>query len=51
MTEDLDIYCTAKELIKQRGLKGASVHAAGRIATLADFNTDRLSDVSTYGTD
>ena len=21
MTEDLDIYCTAKELIKQRGLK------------------------------
>jgi hypothetical protein len=36
MTSDLDIYRTAKLLIDQHGLKGASEHAAERIVTLRD---------------
>ena len=33
----LDIHRSAKELIKQHGLKGASDFAADKIATLTDF--------------
>lgn len=37
MTSSLDIHRTAKELIKQHGLKGASDFAADRIARLLDL--------------
>ncbi len=37
MTSDLDIHRTANELIKERGLKGASDFAADRIARLTDM--------------
>ena len=37
VTSNLDIYRTAKELIKQHGLKGASDYAADRIARLLDL--------------
>jgi len=40
MTSDIDILRSARELIDQRGLKGASDHAADRIATL-----DSLGDM------
>ena len=33
MTSEIDILRTARELINQHGLKGASDHAAGRIAS------------------
>ena len=36
MTSDLDIYRSAKVLIEQHGLKGASDHAADRIAELME---------------
>ncbi len=36
MTSKIDIYRTAQELINQRGLKGASDHAADRIAELTE---------------
>ena len=36
MTSNLDIHRTAKELIEQRGLKGASDYAADRIKMLMD---------------
>jgi len=36
MTSDSDIYRAAKLLIDQHGLKGASEHAADRIADLWD---------------
>ena len=36
MTSDLDIYRAANLLIEQRGLKGASDHAADRIAELME---------------
>ena len=38
MTSGLDIYRAASELIKERGLKGASDYAADRIKTLGDFH-------------
>ena len=37
-TPNLDIHRSAKELIKQHGLKGASDYAADRIKTLGDFH-------------
>ena len=37
MTPDLDIHRAASELIKERGLKGASDYAADRIKMLMDF--------------
>ncbi len=37
MTSDLDIYCSANELIKERGLKGASDYATHRIHTLLEL--------------
>ena len=37
MTSDLDIYRTVNELIKERGLKGASDYAADRIHTLLEL--------------
>ncbi len=37
MTSDLDIYHAANELIKERGLKGASDYAADRIHTLLEL--------------
>ena len=40
MTDDLDIYRAAHELIKQHGLKGASDYAADRIKTLSDVKDD-----------
>ncbi len=36
MTSELDIYRAANELIEQHGLKGASDHAADRIAELTE---------------
>ena len=36
----LDIYRAANELIEQRRLKGASVHAAARIQTLRDLKDE-----------
>ena len=36
VTSDLDICRAANELIKQHGLKGASDHAADRIAELSE---------------
>ncbi len=36
MTSDLDLYRAAQELINQHGLKGASDHAADRIAELTE---------------
>ena len=36
MTSDLDIYHSAQVLIEQHGLKGASDHAADRIAELTE---------------
>lgn len=36
MTSDLDVYRSAQTLIEQRGLKGASDHAADRIAELTE---------------
>ena len=36
MTSDLDIYRAAQLLIEQLGLKGASDHAADRIAELTE---------------
>ena len=36
MTSDLDIHRAAQTLIEQRGLKGASDHAADRIAELTE---------------
>ncbi len=38
MTANLDIHRAASELVKERGLKGASDYAADRIATLTDFH-------------
>ncbi len=50
MTSDEDIYRAANELIKQRGLKGASVYAAGRIATLTDVkDMDGVACGGRYG--
>ena len=40
MTSDLDIYRAANELIKERGLKGASDYAADRIAALLEMNVN-----------
>ena len=37
MTSDLDIYRTAKLLIGQHGLRGASDHAADRIDATFDY--------------
>ncbi len=37
MTSDIDIYRSANELIKERGLKGASDYAADRIHTLLEL--------------
>ncbi len=37
MTSDLDTYRAANELIKDRGLKGASDYAADRIHTLLEL--------------
>jgi len=36
MTSDLNIFSSAQELIIQHGLKGASNHAADRIAELTE---------------
>ena len=36
MTSNLDIYRAANELIEKHGLKGASDHAADRIAELME---------------
>lgn len=38
MTSNLDIYRSVQELIKQHGLKGASIFAADRIAKLLEQN-------------
>ncbi len=38
MTSDLDTNRAANELIKERGLKGASDYAADRIAALLEMN-------------
>ena len=40
MTSDLDIYRAAKLLMDKHGLKGASDHAADRIADLRDKGDD-----------
>ncbi len=37
MTSDLDIYWSANELVKERGLKGASDYATHRIHTLLEL--------------
>ncbi len=37
MTTDLDIYRSANELIKERGLKGATDYATHRIHTLLEL--------------
>ncbi len=37
MTSDLDIYRSANELIKERGLKGASDYATHRIHTALEL--------------
>ena len=39
MTSDLDIYRSANELIKERGLKGASDYAPPLIHTLLEWET------------
>ncbi len=45
MTSDLDIYRSANELIKERGLKGASDYAADRIAALLEMNDNDGANV------
>lgn len=42
---DLDTYRTAKLLIDQHGLQGASEHAANRIAALRDKEDDEEASV------
>ncbi len=37
MTSDLEIYCSANELIKERGLNSASDYATHRIHTLLEL--------------
>ncbi len=41
MTSDRDIYTSAKTLLDQHGLKGASEHAAERIHTLNELGDDK----------
>ncbi len=41
----LDIYRAANELIKERGLKGASDYAADRIAALLEMNDNDGANV------
>ncbi len=45
MVDDLDIYRSANELIKERGLKGASDYAADRIAALLEMNDNDGANV------
>lgn len=40
MTSELDIYASAKMLLDQHGLKGASEHAAERIHTLRELGDE-----------
>ncbi len=45
MVDDSDIYRAANELIKERGLKGASDYAADRIAALLEMNDNHGANV------
>ena len=45
MVDDLDIYHSANELIKERGLKGASDYAADRIAALLEMSDNDGANV------
>ncbi len=45
MTSDPNIYRFANELIKERGLKGASDYAADRIAELLKMNDNDGANV------
>ncbi len=45
MTSDLDIYRSANELIKERGLKGASDYVADRIHTLLELGDQHGANV------
>ena len=45
MADNPDIYHAANELIKERGLKGASDYAADRIAELLEMNDNDGANV------
>jgi len=45
MTSDIDTYRAANELIRERGLKGASDYAADRIAALLEMNDNDSANV------